>query len=135
TLDGYDHARYPIELGIPLQRAHLEDRLFELQTKADALAWPERFLAAIRPGADLSRVWPEWALWMLTDPDHGVIRHASKRDDVRAAIQRVADLWRNGGTTEEFRAARSAAAAAADAAAADAADAADAGAYGDGDAA
>jgi hypothetical protein len=133
TLEAYDHSRYPIELGIPLHLAHLEDRLFELQTTEDALAWPERFLSAIQPGADLSRVWPEWAVWMLTDADHGVIRYAGKREDVRLAIQRVADLWRKGGTTEEFRAAHTsvytadaAAAYAADAAAAYAAYAADA---------
>src|ERR1700721_582501 len=60
TLESYDHACYPIELGVPLQLAHLEDQLFELQTPQDAQLWPERFLLAIRAGADLSRVWPEW---------------------------------------------------------------------------
>lgn len=108
TLESYDHSRYPLELGIPLHLAHLEDRLFELQTPAEAQFWPERFLAAIRPGADLGKVWPQWAAWMLVDPDHGVIRHA-KKDATRAAIERVAHLWRDGGTPEEFRRAYAAA--------------------------
>ena len=37
TLEAYD--RYLIELGIPLHLAHLEDRLFELQTPEDAQRW------------------------------------------------------------------------------------------------
>ena len=130
TLEAYDHARYPIELGIPLHLAHLEDRLFELQSREDAMAWPERFLAAIRPGADLSGVWPKFAVWMLVDETHGVIRHAAGSPDAETAIRRVADLWRNGGTPEEFRQARAYAADAAYAAyAADAYAAAAAAAY------
>ncbi len=113
TLESYNHSRYPIELGIPVELARLEDRLFELLPVADAMAWPERFLSAIEPGANLSKVWTQWAIWMLVDPEHGLIRFAGKRDDVRAAIQQVADLYRNGGTAAEFRKARSAAAAAA----------------------
>jgi len=99
--------------------AHLKDRLFELQTHTDAQRWPERFLAAIRPGADLSQVWPQWVVWMLIDPEHGVIRHA-KRDATRKAIERVAQFWRDGGTPEEFKDARKQATAAAAAAADDA---------------
>jgi hypothetical protein len=106
TLESYDHARYPIELGVPLHLAHLEDSLFELLSRQDAMAWPERFLSAIRPGSDLSGVWAKFAVWMLVDETHGVIRHASGRLDAEAAIRRVADLWRDGGTPEEFRQAR-----------------------------
>src|ERR1700750_491921 len=36
TLESYEHRRYPIELGIPLHLAHLEDALFERQTPEDA---------------------------------------------------------------------------------------------------
>jgi hypothetical protein len=93
TLDAYDHARYPIELGIPLEIAYLEDRLFELQTPEAALEWPERVLAAIKPGADLSRVWAHWAVWMLTDEAHGVLRFTVGYADARAAVQSVAALW------------------------------------------
>src|ERR1700750_3194428 len=105
TLEAYDHDRYPIELGIPLHLAHLEDQLFELQTSEDAQRWPERFLAAIKPGADLSKVWSQWVVWMLVGPEDGVIRHA-KIDASRAAIEHVAQLWREGGSEEEFKAIR-----------------------------
>ncbi len=140
TLDAYSHSRYPVELGIPIRLAHLEDRLFELLDAETSQRWPERFLSAIRPGADLGPVWGKWAAWMLVDPEWGVIQRA-KREATKAAIQRVADLWRDGGTPEQFREARYAdaaadayAAAAADAyaaadAAADAYAAADAAAY------
>ena len=76
TLERYEHARYPIELGVPEQIAYLEDHLFERLPLDAAMAWPERVLSAIRVGADLSRVWPEFAIWMLT----GVIQYAGNRE-------------------------------------------------------
>jgi hypothetical protein len=109
TLEAYDHSRYPIELGIPVELAYLEDQLFELQTPEDAQLWPERFLNAIPVGADLSKVFGQWAIWMLTDPEHGVIKYAGDQQDVREAIERVADCWRRGASPEEFRAAAEAA--------------------------
>jgi hypothetical protein len=119
TLETYDHARYPIELGIPEQLAYLEDRLFELLPGQDAQDWPERFLSAIPVGADLSRVWFKWAHWMLVDPIHGVIRHSGDRADVRAAIEQVARLCESPAVTaQEWAEAAEAAARAARAAAA-----------------
>src|SRR5690349_2770033 len=47
TVDGYDHGRYPTELGIPVDLAYLEDRLFERMSVEDGQSWPERFLEAI----------------------------------------------------------------------------------------
>jgi len=70
TLEVYSHAQYEIELGVPRVLAHLQDRIFEGLPRADAMLWPERFLDAIEPGADLSDVWPEFAIWLLVDPDH-----------------------------------------------------------------
>jgi hypothetical protein len=121
TLESYEHACYPTELGIPEELGHLEDRLFELMSPEGAQEWPERFLDAITPGADLSRVWPRWAVWMLTDPEHGV-QYAGDRDNVRAVIVRVSGLWErvaSGETVavEEFRLAAAAAWAASSAAA------------------
>jgi hypothetical protein len=114
TLDAYDHSRYPIELGIPTEVAHVEDRMHELQTLDDARQWPQRFLSAIAPGADLGEVWPKFAIWLLVDDTWGVVRFAEGRADVRAAIERVAELYRIGGTPKQFRAAYAAARAAAD---------------------
>jgi hypothetical protein len=92
TLDGYDHSRYPIELGIPEQLAHLEDWLFE------------------RLPVDNSMAWPEFAIWMLVDPEHGVSQYAVD-GGTRAAIAGVADLYRRTDevSRDEWAAAREAA--------------------------
>src|SRR5271165_4413912 len=101
TLDDYDHSRYPDELGVPVALAYLEDELFERQEAIKAQKWPERFLEAIPVGADLSQVWPQFAIWMLVDPDFGVIRLVDSTE-IRVAVERVADLYRREGTSEEF---------------------------------
>ena len=64
TLEAYDHSRYPIELGIPVNLAYAEDHIFERLPKDLAMAWPERFLTAIPIGADLSLVVDKAVLWM-----------------------------------------------------------------------
>ena len=56
TLESYDHARYPIELGLPEWLARLEDRIFEGLPTAQAMEFPERLLAAIPVGTDLDPV-------------------------------------------------------------------------------
>ena len=55
------HAQYPVRWGIPEELARLEDALFENLPNGLAQVWPERFLVAIEPGADLSGVYAEWA--------------------------------------------------------------------------
>jgi hypothetical protein len=88
TLDAYDHSRYPVELGIPLELAHLEDRLFENMPIARAMMWPAEFLRAITVGADLSDVWPKFAIWLLKD----IQKYA--RPDGKKAIDAVVGLYR-----------------------------------------
>jgi hypothetical protein len=61
-LEAYDHSRYPIELGLPEWLARLEDAIFEGLPVAEAQAWPEAFLGAIHPGADLELVRHKLAL-------------------------------------------------------------------------
>jgi len=92
TIHSSDHSAYETELGIPEVLAWLEDRIFEELPNADAMLWPERFLSAIRPGADLSLVWPKFAVWLLVDETAGSIRHA-KTPAARAAIEKVASLY------------------------------------------
>lgn len=65
TLDRYDHAAYETELGIPAVIAHLEDAIFEGLPLDQAMEWPERFLAAIKPGTDLSFVSAHFFVWLL----------------------------------------------------------------------
>ncbi len=53
TLENYNHARYPIELGIPKWLAYLEDSIFEGLTIEKAKLWPELFLKSIPVGVNL----------------------------------------------------------------------------------
>jgi hypothetical protein len=91
TLEAYDHSRYETELGIPRQLAQIEDAIFEGLPNAEAMRWPEKFLSAIKPGADLGLVFPRFMVWMLTDPNDGVIRFADK--DGEKAIRAVSDMF------------------------------------------
>ena len=59
------HAEYERLFGIPESLAHLEDTIFEGLPEDAAQIWPERFVRAISPGADLSRAGDEWLLWLL----------------------------------------------------------------------
>ena len=56
TLENYDHALYPIELGIPVWLARVEDELFEKMSVEKSKTWPENFLNSINIGADLEQV-------------------------------------------------------------------------------
>ena len=93
---------YEAELGVPKVLAQLEDCVFEglfsFGSPALALAYPERFLAAIKVGAGLSLVWPKVALWMLADGKYGMIR-SSGTPRSASAIKDLAGLyqkWANG---------------------------------------
>jgi hypothetical protein len=126
-----NHALYETYLGVPEVIARLEDSIFEGLPDDLAQAWPERFLAAIRPGADLSMVWPRFLHDLLSDPTGGVQVRAAKRTDTQTAVAAVIDLygrWVEGTkpSRDEWRAAADAANAAANAAAYAAADAANA---------
>ncbi len=77
------HADYERLLGIPEPLARLEDDIFEFLPAADSQAWPERFLGAIQPGADLSRVIWQFLDWLLSDLPE--VKYA----DVTAVVARV----------------------------------------------
>jgi len=93
TIHGRDLFAYERELGIPASLAGLKDRIFEGMPNADAVRWPEDFLSAIRPGTDLSNVWPLFAVWLLEHPADGVVRFANTKD-MRELVTRVASLYR-----------------------------------------
>ncbi len=38
-------------------------------------------------------VWPQFAVWLLVDPKHGVVRHTKKGSAQYVAIHRVATLY------------------------------------------
>jgi hypothetical protein len=104
TVHSNSHAAYETELGIPRILARLEDGIFEALPNGAALEWPERFLGAITPGADLSLVWPRFGRWLLVDPEDGVLRFARSARS-KTSIQNVAilyDRWLSGAKPSEL---------------------------------
>jgi len=89
------HAQYPVRWGIPEELAWLEDAIFEHLPLKDARAWPERFLAAIEPGADLSGVYAAWAAVLMLDPERGNVTRCVGSPEAGAAVRRVGELWRD----------------------------------------
>lgn len=83
--DDDPHQHYEALLGIPERLAYLEDAIFEGLPVELARKWPERFLSAITPGADLSLVWHTFAVWMLRDSGFLVITKEN-REAINAVI-------------------------------------------------
>ena len=139
SVNSSDHSAYEREMGIPQVLARLEDRIFEGLELSEAKKWPVEFLESISVGADLSLVWSHFAIWILTDPEHGVSRFnkSTAITDVAALYQLQIDgknptieEWRKADAADDAAAyAAYAAAAYADAAAYAADDADDAAAY------
>ena len=92
TIHSSDHGLYETEMGIPRILARLEDDIFEGLPNNLAKTWPKRFLKAIKVGADLSNVWPQFAHWLMLDGKYGVIQLAKTKQQ-KEAIQRVGDLY------------------------------------------
>jgi hypothetical protein len=67
TIHSGEHIEYESRFGIPQALARLEDCIFEGLQLAEARAWPLRFMSAVEPGADLSRVSWKFLHWLLTD--------------------------------------------------------------------
>ena len=93
TLESNQHSRYEEELGIPRQLAYLEDRIFEGLPWKEAKGFPFAFLTSIPVGADLSLVLARFMVWLLIDPERGILRFVGKQGqaiaDVAALYQRV----------------------------------------------
>ena len=93
TYSTNDHSVYETELGIPELLAILEDRIFEGLSVEDSKTWPEKFMQAVPVEADLSLVWPKFAVWLLVDEKDGVLQYADSHRSI-AAITRVAELYK-----------------------------------------
>ncbi len=61
--------------------AYLEDILFEEMPNDKDKLWPERFLKAIKPGADLSLILPKFFVWQFEDSKVGLITLKEVTDD------------------------------------------------------
>lgn len=93
-VDSYaDHTRLSARLGVPLELVHLEDRIFEGLSKADAKGWPARFAESVPVGSDLSLVWPKLAFWLLSDETDGVLRLANT-ERTRKTVEGAIALYR-----------------------------------------
>ena len=90
TFDKYDHSLGPVEIGFPTELMLLNDRIFESLGAPDDMEWPEKFLAAAKPGADLSRVVPKTMLWLLNDKEWGVTKYFEGED--KAALEMLVDV-------------------------------------------
>jgi hypothetical protein len=124
-----NHGLYEPLFGIPRILARLEDGIFENLPDNLSKEWPLRFANAVKPGSDLSMVWPKFMLWLLRD---NLPKFAAKDERALKAVNTVGDLydaWLGGNkpSAKDFEAAADATAySAAYSAAAAAADAADA---------
>ena len=91
TIHSGNFIEYEARFGIPLMLARLEDAIFEELPNHLAMGWPERFMAAIAPGTDLSKVGWLFLYWLLTDEmANPGINHPAVRDVVAAS----ADIMR-----------------------------------------
>jgi hypothetical protein len=95
TVHSDSHQAYEIELGIPRILARLEDGIFESLKNGRAKEWPLQFLEAIPVGADLSNIWPQFAVWLLIDEQWGVLQFA-KTDRTKEAIKAIAEFYKSG---------------------------------------
>jgi hypothetical protein len=57
-----------------------------------AMDWISKLKQAVILEKDYSKIWPNFAIWLLTDKEHGVLQYA-KTDEQRKSIQDVADLY------------------------------------------
>ena len=113
TIHSEDISEYESCLGIPQMLAELKGCLFEGLPHDAAMSWPERFMGAIRPGSDLSRVGWQFLRWLLSDQTANPgIGHPSVNHSVEQCAGVLAPLTRgvpvNAAATEEARAAREA---------------------------
>jgi|HubBroStandDraft_6_1064221.scaffolds.fasta_scaffold00550_25 hypothetical protein len=91
TIHSGSHEAYETELGIPVELAYFEDRVFESLSNGAALMWPERFLEAIPVGVDLraTHVNKRFVLALLTDEKRGLIPRLGDEETKKLAFELV----------------------------------------------
>ncbi len=93
TIHSGNHMEYERRFGIPVMLARLEDRVFEGLPNEHAQMWPERFMGAIAPGADLSLVGWKFLWWLLTDVEvNPGIAHPTVAEAVKACADAIYPL-------------------------------------------
>lgn len=91
--DPGDHAAYEELLGLPIEIARLQDRIFEIAGVNYSKTWPLRFFEAVPVGKDLSMVVPKLMHWMMAELPGWEKLDAEKHAGVLAAIARVRKLY------------------------------------------
>lgn len=81
--------KYSDDLGIPREVFLLQEAIHDGLDSTSGSKWPCQFLEAIRPGADLSIVWHQFAYWLLIES-----RMLSIDFDNRRIIGHIAHLHR-----------------------------------------
>jgi len=94
TLNGYEHADFETELGIPKSIAKLSDRIFEGLSKEDSIEFSREYYTKIKVGADLSLVTPKILVWVLSDEKNGALRLVQDEKHIKQkqAIENVITL-------------------------------------------
>jgi hypothetical protein len=97
TVHSGEHAAYEKELGIPIELAYLEDRIFETLPNGKALLWPERFLQAIPVGVDLraTHINKRFVLALLADEKRGLLAR-TRGAELRKAMIEVIEFLKTG---------------------------------------
>ena len=97
TIHSGNHEAYETELGIPVELAHLEDRIFENLDNGSSMMWPERFLLAIPVGVDLrgTHINKRFVLALLTDEKRGMVPRI-KDDKTKKRAAELVEFLRQG---------------------------------------
>lgn len=100
TVGNNDYSEYETRFGIPQILARLEDEIFHGLLKEEAKIWPISFMGAIPVGADLSDIWRQFAIIILSDPEKGVLKLTNPNSQQNLAISKVIELYQTNSKDE-----------------------------------
>ena len=86
------YGEWALLFGYPTPLSGLRDAICEGLPESEARQFALDFLAVVPVGADLRRVWPRFALWLLSDAAHGVLQFVNAQNG--ATAQSVVDFYR-----------------------------------------
>jgi hypothetical protein len=75
SLDAYDHEQAADETAIPIQIWHLCDAIHEGLPNRRVAEFATRFYAEVNLNSDASLWWSRFAIELMTNPEHGVVRY------------------------------------------------------------
>ena len=82
------HRLYRALYGVPAPLSGIENTVFSNLPLAAAAEWPERFVAALRPGAELGAVSERWALWLLSAEDSPIAAERAQFEALAVLLER-----------------------------------------------